>query len=97
MPRTGIAGRKHTRFTSESIHHQARIVGKTVESITVANPASLYQGISLESVGSLRYIVMTSYVGERKDFHIIACDSANFLKFMGIICGKYDSLHKQKT
>lgn len=88
MAGTGISGTMDTRFATEGVDFEARVIGDTVETIVVKDPLSLGEGVALESIGILRYVVVTAYVGKADYAETPGKHSAKFAEFMGIVCGK---------
>lgn len=88
MPGTGISGTMDTRFATEGVDFEARVIGDTVETIMVKDPLSLGKGVALEGIGILGYVVVTAYVGKTDYAETPGKHRAKFAEFMGIVCGK---------
>ena len=93
MIRPGKSGTVYARLSAQGINLEARIIGNTIETITVKYPLSLGKCIAFESVGIFRDIVVATYIGQSD--HTIAAGehTPKFAKLVGIVCRKDQLLH----
>ncbi len=82
---TSITGTVNARCSVESIDHQAGVIGKAVISISFLHPTRFYKSVSFKCVGSLGYVIMTSYLGKRHNLKPVGNYLTGLLKFMGVI------------
>ena len=89
----GRAGAPTASPPGAGINLEARIIGNTIETITVKYPLSLGKCIAFESVGIFRDIVVATYIGQSD--HTIAAGehTPKFAKLVGIVCRKDQLLH----
>ena len=93
MPGAGISRAVHAGCTAEGVDHQSGVVGEAVHTVTVVDPSGFHNGISLKSIGGLRYIVVTAYFLKRDNVNAVAHDAACFLEFMLVVGCEYKSFN----
>lgn len=92
MP-AGIAGTEDTRCAAERIDFETGIVGKTVIPIAFLHPSRFLESILLERGAGLGDIVMTSYIGKRKNGKTPAENLSDLGELMTVVGCEYYAVH----
>ena len=85
----GITSGIDTRCTSEGLHFESRIVGKTVQSVVAVNVCGLLGIITLQRIGGFGDVGIATDILQTQNLYSLAQYRPDLIQFVGVIGGKH--------